>query len=736
MKLHIFLVIALGVAMFSFGQAFGNCVSLPCDNASIKLDKPNYRFIDFSYANKIGEPIMFVLEKTAYDNCNSYDATITNANGEFVWSEGQEAICASHDNNVLVTSEIKIGYNEYHPIIINELGTYFIKVKIDNGSIKQEFIVRQNTSGSSLDRIVYPVPFGANTNERYREITCTDDKQLINKITSGNPACVKLSTAQKLIERGWGVIVESTPSSEDACNLLPDTGMCRAAFIKYYFDSEISSCMQMIWGGCGGSVPFDTLSECQMQCKVNNESLLELFDDEPEVTALYEKYGDVEKSQRHDYISYSAGNGDDFKVKMNLYFDNNNELSHKRLYCYHDNGIFQYEIPQEDILQYLQDKHCLTYTTKRDIPYEPVDATEVINANNQFALDFYSYVSQRTDKNIFFSPWSISTAFAIAHEGSAGNTAKEMQQVFGFPDDLLNGREQYRSANFELNKEDAQYSLDVANALWLQEGFVPNQAYVDVALDYYDSTVDRVDFNTNGVDIINEWVKQKTQEKIEELFPPGSRSTARLAITNAIYFNGTWIQPFNEALTSEDSFWITPTISVQTQMMQTDTVFLNYTQVDSLEILKLPYKGDKLSMLILLPDGKYHIDFFKEILTLENISKWQDSLHKSKVKVIMPKFEMKTDYDLKPILKDLGMNDAFGPADFSKISNAGLYISEAVHKAFVNVNEKGTEAAAATGIIMDESGPHVVRIDHPFLFIIQDDTTGNILFIGSMNNPE
>ncbi len=521
------------------------------------------------------------------------------------------------------------------------------------------------------------------------DIQCRKSMILILKY-DGSPACVKPESIPKLIERGWAKsgIKEHQP-------------------------------------------PINTKNKV-----VTPRPELEHLKDESVVEAFYSQYGKVTESERIDHLSFSAGNGNDFLVRMNLYFDENYELTHKRLYCYHDNGVFQYEIAQEDILGYLQNHHCLTFKIGRDIPFELVDSKDVIYASNQFAMDFYSHVSQEPTENIFFSPWSISTAFAIAFEGAAGNTADEMQQVFGFPDNMVNGREQYKSANIELNKKDAQYTLDIANALWLQEGFIPNQGYVNIARDYYDSSVDQVDFTTNGVDIINEWVKQKTQEKIEELFPPGSRPTAKLAITNAIYFNGTWANPFNVEQTQEDLFWVTPDQSIMTPMMQLDTTFLNYTMTENLQILKLPYKGDKLSMIVLLPNEKHGLKSVQAMLSAEKLSEWQKALKKSKVLVIMPKFELETNYDLKPILQSLGMIDAFGPADFSIISNSGLFISEAVHKSFVNVNEKGTEAAAATGIIMDESGPQVFRADHPFLFIIQDDTTENILFIGRMSNPE
>jgi serpin B len=208
----------------------------------------------------------------------------------------------------------------------------------------------------------------------------------------------------------------------------------------------------------------------------------------------------------------------------------------------------------------------------------------------------------------------------------------------------------------------------------------------------------------------------------------------KLVITNAIYFNGTWTMPFDEKRTSEQDFIVNAQKTVKAPMMSRD-FFYNYTNTDELHILELPYLGGRLSMLILLPNEIDGIKSLEESLSAQKISKWNDELLEGRLFVQIPKFTMETDYDLIPELKKLGISAAFGPADFSGISNADLYISQAVHKAFVDVNEKGTEAAAATGIAMRESMPPSFTADHPFIFIIQDKETGNILFIGKVVDP-
>ncbi|MEX0862287.1 hypothetical protein [Nitrosopumilus sp.] len=188
--------------------AFGNCISLPCDDSGMKLGEPNYRFIDFSYANTFEDSIKFILEKTAYGHCTSFNAEITDEDGNLVWGEKSFALCDSITSPSLITSQIKIGYNEDNPIIINKSGKYFIKVQIDDGSIEREFVVRQNHSGISLDRLGYPVPWELsplkqfNAGVPFDEIQCKDELTLIQKY-DGSPTCVTEQTKQKLIERGW-----------------------------------------------------------------------------------------------------------------------------------------------------------------------------------------------------------------------------------------------------------------------------------------------------------------------------------------------------------------------------------------------------------------------------------------------------------------------------------------------------------------------------------------------------
>ena len=371
-----------------------------------------------------------------------------------------------------------------------------------------------------------------------------------------------------------------------------------------------------------------------------------------------------------------------------------------------------------------------------------LDFSKIVNANNQFAIDFYSQVTADKEENVFFSPWSISTAFAIAYEGAKGNTAEEIQDVFGFIENDKNRRSGFQNIQQKLDEKNSEYNLNVANALWIKQGYQIKQEYIDAVKTYYDSEVGNVDFVTDeGVNIINEWVKSKTDNKIEDLLAKGSTDElTRLVIINAIYFKGEWEYPFSPDWTRESDFHINKDKTVTVSMMDLDDRKLNYAQNELLEILELPYKGEKVSMLILLPKEIEGLKSVEENLTADKLSQWRENLSETQIAVLLPKFTAETKYDLKDNLQNMGMKIPFDKfnADFSGINETEqLYIDQAVHKAFVNVYELGTEAAAATGIEMRlTSGPPATfRADHPFVFLIQDNETGNILFMGRVVNP-
>jgi serpin B len=370
---------------------------------------------------------------------------------------------------------------------------------------------------------------------------------------------------------------------------------------------------------------------------------------------------------------------------------------------------------------------------------EYIYSSAIVEANNQFSFEFYNQVATDNDENVFFSPLSVSTAFAVAYEGTRGETAEEISDVFGFQTNDSERRSSFK--NIIKNLNDPDFTLNIANALWLAQDFKPLSSYVETSKTYYESEINTVDFvSDEGVHTVNEWVKEKTENKIKQLLSPGSTDdNTRLVITNAIYFKGTWVNPFNEERTRDADFKINSDQTVQTPMMFLGPTTLNYTENEQLEILELPYKGYRLSMLILLPKEVDGIHSLEESFTLNNFSEWKKELSEKHMAVFLPKFTFDTDYNLKRSLQNMGIKAAFDQyeADFGGITETeDLYIAFAIHKAFVDVNEVGTEAAAVTGIgVSATSVPPTFNADHPFIFIIQDNETGNILFMGRVINP-
>ena len=368
------------------------------------------------------------------------------------------------------------------------------------------------------------------------------------------------------------------------------------------------------------------------------------------------------------------------------------------------------------------------------------DTEIMVDVNNQFALEFYSELITQSDDNdnIFFSPVSISTAFAILYEGAEGNTSSEMQKIFGFEEDESKRREGFASMQQSLNPQDKQYNLRLANALWLDKGFIPLPEYTNTAEKYYDSNAESLDFSSgNAVDAINNWTSEKTEGKIEKLFENLDSGT-RMVITNAIYFKGTWVHQFDPERTRDRQFWLNEEESVMVPTMDLPRTHLNYfREQDGTQILEIPYKGEDISMLILLPERIGGLGEIEKSLTPEKIFQWRSNLKNTHIAVSLPKFTMETDYNLKKLLFEMGLADVFSPADadLTGISDAkGLFVGQAIHKAFVDVNEEGTEAAAATGVAMLQSG-FSFRANHPFLFAIQDNNTDQILFMGRVMDP-
>jgi len=377
---------------------------------------------------------------------------------------------------------------------------------------------------------------------------------------------------------------------------------------------------------------------------------------------------------------------------------------------------------------------------KKDVQEESEASVEtVVQRNTEFALALYQKL-QTTEGNLFFSPYSISTALAMTYAGARGNTADQIAQALHFPLEQEALHQAFASLEAKLNDTERKghVQLKAANALWPQEGYPFLAEFLTLTKQYYGALITAVDYSDTETArrTINTWVEQKTENKIKELIPPDILDPLTcLVLVNAIYFKGNWANRFDPNLTRDAPFWITPDVEVQVPMMTQEREF-RYGESDGLHVLELPYAGDALSMNILLPKEINGLARLEERLTIQNLARWTQKLWSTKVHVFLPKFKITFPFRLDDTLKSMGMVDAFGNADFSGMDGTrSLLIGAVLHKAFVDINEEGTEAAAATAVIMSRGPALVFRADHPFVFLIRENCTGSILFLGRMVNP-
>lgn len=378
------------------------------------------------------------------------------------------------------------------------------------------------------------------------------------------------------------------------------------------------------------------------------------------------------------------------------------------------------------------------------------DQAEAVKGSNSFAVDLYRQLSAQPG-NLFFSPESISTAFAMTYAGARGQTAAEMARVFHLtlPPERLHPAMGALLAG--MNAPHQGYALSVADALWAEkdENFLPD--YLNLVQANYGAGFHPVDFKSNPESAratINAWVEKQTNDKIQNLLGPGAVTPlTRLILTNAIYFKAAWADQFGTFFTRDQDFHLAGGKSIQAPMMHNSGHYY-YFKGPSFQALLMPYEKDEISMLILLPNGVDGLPALERSLTAANLEKWTKSLaFVNEVDVSLPRFKITQQIELNSTLATLGMKTAFdaGDADFSAITgDKSLFISAAVHKAYIDVDENGTEAAAATAVEMMATAaqprvppppPIVFTADHPFLFLIRDNASGAILFMGRVTDP-
>jgi len=380
---------------------------------------------------------------------------------------------------------------------------------------------------------------------------------------------------------------------------------------------------------------------------------------------------------------------------------------------------------------------------------EIADLKELVEGNTAFAFDLYQTL-RGEEGNLIFSPYSISLALAMTYAGARGETEQQMADTLRFtlPQDRLHPA--FNMVDLELcsRGEDVDeqlgeaFRLNIANSIWGQRGYDFLPEFLDVlALNYGAGLrlVDYMEAPEEARQIVNQWVSDQTEEKIKDLIPQGAiDSLTRLVLANAIYFNAGWFYPFEEEQTRNGSFHLLGGGQISVPMMS-QSKMLGYAKGEGYQAVALPYVGSEMAMVILLPRVDY-FEVFEDSLSSEFLSEILQSLEMREVALTMPKFEYESSFMLSDALIEMGMPSAFGDADFSGMTGTReLFISEVVHKAFISVDEEGTEAAAATAVIMSLTAapaPAVeVTIDRPFIYMIRDLQTGTVLFVGRVLNP-
>ena len=382
------------------------------------------------------------------------------------------------------------------------------------------------------------------------------------------------------------------------------------------------------------------------------------------------------------------------------------------------------------------------------------DLAELVSGNTAFALNLYRLLSAENTANLFYSPYSISVALAMTYAGARGETEQQMANAlhFSLPQERLHAafnaldQQLIALAQGRQGSEAGQgFRLHIANALWGQQGFEFLNEFLDTLAQNYGAGLRLVDFSTNpeaARQVINQWVSDQTEQKIQDLIPQGALDPlTRLVLTNAIYFNAAWQYPFQKEATSEEPFFLLNGEQITVPMMKLNKSLL-YAEGTDYQLVSLPYEGGSIEMVVILPaDGQF------EALQAKIAPAWlTEALAQRQFQMVnlsLPKFKVESDFSLVDALSTLGMPAAFQPdqADFSGMDGRkDLYIGEVLHKAYVNVDEAGTEAAAATAVIMELTAalpeqPVIMTVNRPFLFLIREVQSGTVLFIGQVTQP-
>ncbi|XP_020138008.2 serpin B3-like [Microcebus murinus] len=386
-------------------------------------------------------------------------------------------------------------------------------------------------------------------------------------------------------------------------------------------------------------------------------------------------------------------------------------------------------------------------------------------ANTQFALDMFRQFGKSKEDNIFYSPFSITSAFGMLLLGCRENTALQIEKVLHFNEVTENTKErdtkchdekpgnvhhQFQKLLTELHKHTEAYELKIANKLYGEKTYQFLEEYLDNIKEFYLASAESIDFQNAAEENekkINSWVETQTNGKIKDLFPNKTLdNTTILVLVNAVYFKGQWEEKFNKEDTKEGEFWLNKGTSKSVQMMNQRKSF-NFALLEDVQakVLEIPYKGEDLTMIVLLPNEIDGLQKLEDKLTAQKLIEWTSSQNMSKrdVDLYLPQFKVEESYELKDMLMAMGMVDVFSPQDTDlsgMTGSRGLVVTKVLHKAFVEVTEEGAEAAAATGIAINlTSASYPIHeefhCNHPFLFFIKQNKTNSILFFGRVSSP-
>lgn len=386
---------------------------------------------------------------------------------------------------------------------------------------------------------------------------------------------------------------------------------------------------------------------------------------------------------------------------------------------------------------------------KPDVP--AADLEQLASANNAFALDLYRQLAEDNSGNLFMSPYSVSLALAMTYAGARGNTATEMADSlhFNLPDSRLhaafNELDRLLAARGADLPADEKFTLNIANSIWGQQGFKFESAFLDTLAENYGAGMRLVNYSSQAEiarQTINKWVEDNTNGRIKDLIPQGALDEQTvLVLANAIYFKAAWAREFNPDLTAREDFHTLKDGAVKADMMRQTGMF-NFVDADGYTAVEIPYVGQQTSMVVLVPDDGEFASF-ESSLDAAKLAQVIGGMHYTNVDLKFPKFSYESKFMLPQPLKELGMLDAFDPfeADFSGMRTPppSLMITDVIHQAFVAVDEQGTEAAAATAVIVGVTSiapdPIEFAVDRPFIYLIRDVPTDTILFTGRVLNP-